>query len=75
MGEDKDIYGVAWLDFDHKTSYFHGADARGLKIGKEELREQVYGMPYDQWKQLYQRDATPDVVSVATHRATGAAAR
>ena len=36
------------------------ADAQGVKIGKEELREQVYGMPYDQWKQLYQREATPD---------------
>ena len=36
------------------------ADAQGVKIGKEELREQVYGMPYDTWKQLHQREMTPD---------------
>ncbi len=38
------------------------ADEQGVMIGKEDLRTQVYGMPYDQWKQLYQREATPDQV-------------
>ena len=36
------------------------ADERGVNIDKEDLRTQVYGMPYDQWRQLYQREATPD---------------
>ena len=36
------------------------ADERGVKVDREDLRQQVYGMPYDQWRQLYQRDATPD---------------
>ena len=33
---------------------------RSLPIGLEAAREAVYGMPYDTWKQLYQRDASPD---------------
>ncbi len=36
------------------------ADERGLQIGKEELRTQVYGMPYDDWKKLHQREASPE---------------
>ncbi len=36
------------------------ADARGLSIGLEEFREDVYGMPYARWKELYQREASPD---------------
>ncbi len=36
------------------------ADERGLNIGKEELRTQVYGMPYDDWKKLNQREASPE---------------
>jgi uncharacterized protein len=34
------------------------ADARGLEVSKEASREHVYGMPYEQWKSLHQRDAT-----------------
>jgi hypothetical protein len=36
------------------------ADSRGLAIPLEDFREDVYGMPYAQWKELYQREATPD---------------
>lgn len=35
------------------------ADERGLKVSKDEAREAVYGMPYDEWKAKHQRDATP----------------
>jgi hypothetical protein len=34
------------------------ADARGLPMTKEESRETVYGMPYDEWRARYQKDAT-----------------
>jgi hypothetical protein len=36
------------------------ADSRGLGIALEDFREDVYGMPYAQWKELYQREARPD---------------
>ncbi|MET0606509.1 MAG: DUF1244 domain-containing protein [Beijerinckiaceae bacterium] len=34
------------------------ADARGLPVSKEASREHVYGMPYEQWKNLNQGEAT-----------------
>ena len=36
------------------------ADGKGLGLSLDETREAVYGMPYDAWKQLYQREAAPD---------------
>jgi hypothetical protein len=36
------------------------ADAKGLAMTKDESREIVYGMPYDQWRAKYQKDATPE---------------
>jgi hypothetical protein len=36
------------------------ADARGLPLTKDESREHVYGMPYEEWKRLHQAEATPD---------------
>jgi hypothetical protein len=34
------------------------ADERGLAMSKEESRETVYGMPYDEWRARYQKEAT-----------------
>jgi len=34
------------------------ADARGIPLTKDESREHVYGMPYDDWKARHQADAT-----------------
>ena len=36
------------------------SDHKGLGLSLDETREAVYGMPYDTWKQLYQREAAPD---------------
>src|ERR1700730_12238051 len=36
------------------------ADAKGLPMSKDESREAVYGMPYDEWRKRYQRDASPE---------------
>jgi uncharacterized protein len=36
------------------------SDARGLGLSIDDTRQEVYGMPYEQWKQLYQREASPD---------------
>jgi len=34
------------------------ADAKGLPMTKEQSREIVYGMPYDEWRAKHQREAT-----------------
>jgi hypothetical protein len=36
------------------------ADERGLAMSKEESRTVVYGMPYDEWRAKYQKEATPE---------------
>src|SRR3954447_1802726 len=36
------------------------ADERGLSLSKEESRAHVYGMPYEEWKARYQREAGAD---------------
>jgi uncharacterized protein len=35
------------------------ADAKGVPMTKEESREIVYGMPYEEWRGLHQKEATP----------------
>jgi uncharacterized protein len=35
------------------------ADAKGVPMTKEQSREIVYGMPYEEWRALHQKDATP----------------
>lgn len=35
-----------------------GADSRGVQLSLGDAREMVYGMPYDDWKQEYQLEAT-----------------
>ena len=36
------------------------ADARGVPLTKEASREVVYGMPYDEWRAKYQKEASAD---------------
>src|SRR6202048_1470966 len=36
------------------------ADAEGVAMTKDQSREAVYGMPYDEWKAKYQQEATPE---------------
>lgn len=36
------------------------ANERGTTLEYNDAREHVYGMPYDQWKDLYQAPATPE---------------
>ncbi len=38
--------------------YQEAAAGRGIALDKEQGREIVYGMPYDQWQALHQREAT-----------------
>ena len=43
--------------------YKDAADARGLSLSKEESREIVYGMSYDEWKAKHQKEASADQVA------------
>ncbi len=36
------------------------ADARAVPLTKEQSREIVYGMPYEEWKAKYQREANSE---------------
>ncbi len=36
------------------------AEERGVEINYEQARERVYGMPYPEWKDKYQQEATPE---------------
>jgi hypothetical protein len=36
------------------------ADARGVAMSKDESRETIYGMPYEEWKAKHQKEAAKD---------------
>ena len=36
------------------------ADAKGITMNKDESREIVYGMPYDEWRKKHQKEASPE---------------
>ena len=40
--------------------YAEAAEETGLSIDKDDAREIVYGMPYQEWKDRYQTEATPE---------------
>jgi hypothetical protein len=36
------------------------ADEKGVPLSKDQSREAVYGMPYEEWRAKYQTQATPE---------------
>ena len=36
------------------------ADAKGIPMSKDQSREIVYGMPYDEWRARHQKEASTD---------------
>lgn len=40
--------------------YREAAAAEGLEMSKDAARERVYGMPYAEWKETHQGEATPE---------------
>ena len=36
------------------------ADAQGVPMTKDQSREAIYGMPYEEWKAKNQKDASKD---------------
>ncbi len=48
------------------------ADAAGVAMSKDDSREAIYGMPYEDWKAKYQAEASPEQIAemrknVASH--------
>lgn len=44
--------------------YVEAAVERGLDVSYEQAREIVYGMPYSEWKEHYQTEATAEQLAV-----------
>lgn len=40
--------------------YKAAAEEKGLEMEYEQAREIIYGMPYSEWKKLYQNEASPE---------------
>jgi hypothetical protein len=40
--------------------YVAAAEAEGLEVDYDQARERVYGMPYSEWKEKYQTEATAE---------------
>ena len=40
--------------------YVAAAEERGVSVDQDTARERVYGMPYGEWKEKYQTEATPE---------------
>jgi uncharacterized protein len=47
------------------------ADAKGIGISKDESREAVYGMPYEEWKAKYQGTATAEQLAAMNKAQAG----
>lgn len=40
--------------------YMDAAEEKGIELDKMQAREIVYGMPFDEWKAKYQKEATAE---------------
>lgn len=54
--------------------YMAAAAERGIEIDYDRAREVVYGMPYGEWKDKYQPDATPEQLAAYEARQAAKAA-
>lgn len=43
--------------------YQDAAAQAGMSISKDEARALIYGMPYEEWRALHQREASADAVA------------
>lgn len=53
--------------------YQEAANDRGIEMGKDEAREIVYGMPYEEWRAAHQTEAGPEAQAAFAnkHQAPG----
>ena len=50
--------------------YLAAAEDKGLEITAEESREAIYGMPYAQWKENHQAEATAEQLAALKARSS-----
>jgi hypothetical protein len=48
--------------------YRAAAEERGVELSYDDARELVYGMPYDEWKTRYHKEATPEQLAAYAAR-------
>ncbi len=55
--------------------YREAAESHGITMTRDEAREAVYGMPFPEWKQKHQKEATPEQLAAfeAVQRKSGGA--
>jgi len=46
--------------------YMEAASDRGIEMDKATSREEFYGMPFDEWKARYQKEATREQLETFT---------
>ncbi len=45
------------------------AEEAGVSVDYDAARKRVYGMPYDEWKDLYQKEATSEQLAAFNKKA------
>lgn len=55
--------------------YRSAAEEQGHELSYDETREIVYGMPYSEWKEKHQTEATPEQMAAYQRRQEAKAAR
>jgi len=48
--------------------YRAAAEEKGFEIDYDQAREIIYGMPYGEWKEKYQKEATPEQMQAFQER-------
>ena len=49
----------------------NAANDKGIEMNKSEARELVYGMPYEEWRDKHQTEATPEQMAALKASHTG----
>ena len=65
--DDLERFGLSRPEAERRARIEFGGEARF----KEESREAIYGMPFDEWKAKYQKESTPEQKAAfekASHR-------
>jgi uncharacterized protein len=70
LDENKDVQNIELMNLAYFCRnclakwYVTAAQEQGEEIDYEQAREVIYGMPYSEWKDLYQKPATPEQMAV-----------
>lgn len=48
--------------------YRSAAEEQNVELDYEQAREKIYGMPYSEWKENYQAEATPEQLAAFEER-------